>query len=75
MFIIIIYEKIKSIFFVSPVVIPEDVVVRGPAGSLDALVGAQIEVKLGGMCDANVDRGPSRDVSRLAALLLLVSAE
>lgn len=42
---------------------------------LDALVTAQVEIEFGGMRDAEVDRGPGRDVPGLAGLLLLVGAE
>ena len=47
----------------------------GSGGALDTLVRAQVEVKLGGVGDANVHGGPGRDVAALAALLLLVGAE
>ena len=57
------------------VVVPEDVVVRGPAGALDAGVAAQVEVELGGMSDAGVDGGAGRYVAAAAALLLAVGAE
>ena len=50
-------------------------VVSGSGGALDALVRAQVEVKLGGMGDAHIHGGPGGDVPALAALLLLVSAE
>ena len=50
-------------------------VVSWPGGSLDALVRAQVEVKLCGVGDANIHRGPGGDVPALAALLLLVGAE
>lgn len=42
---------------------------------LNALVAAEVEIKLSGMCNAKVDGGTGRYVSRLARLLLLISAE
>ena len=50
-------------------------VVSGSRGALDALVRAQVEVKLGGVGDAHVHGGPGGDVPALAALLLLVGTE
>ena len=50
-------------------------VVSWPGGALDALVRAQVEVELGGVGDAHVDRSAGGDVPALAALLLLVSTE
>ena len=47
----------------------------GSGGALDALVRAQVEIKLGGMGDAHIHGGPGGDVPALAALLLLVCAE
>ena len=38
-------------------------------------MGAEIEVELRGVSDADVHGGPGGDVPTLAALLLLVSAE
>jgi len=57
------------------VVIPQHVVVRRPASPLYAGVRTQVEVELGRMCDASIDRGASRNVARLADLLFLVGAE
>ena len=50
-------------------------VVSWPGGSLDALVRAQVEVKLCGVGDAHVHRCSGGDVPALAALLLLVGTE
>ena len=50
-------------------------VVSGSGGALDALVRAQVEVKLGGMGDAHIHGSAGGNVAALAALLLLVCAE
>ena len=42
---------------------------------LNTGVGAQVEVELGGVADADVHRRPRRDVARLAAPVLAVPAE
>lgn len=42
---------------------------------LNALVAAKVEIKLSGVCDADIDGGAGRNVSALATLLFLVSAE
>ena len=39
------------------------------AGYLNASMGAEVEVKLGGVCDANVHSGPCWDVATLADLV------
>ncbi len=57
------------------VVIPQDVIMRGSGGALDASMTAQIEVILCGVCDHRVHRGSRRNVATLAYLLLLVCAE
>jgi len=46
-----------------PVIIPEYVVVGWSAGPLDSLVGAQVEVELGGVSDPDVHGGPRRNVA------------
>ena len=46
-----------------PVIIPEYVVVGWSAGPLDSLVGAQVEVELGGVGDPDVHGGPRRNVA------------
>ena len=58
-----------------PVVIPENVIVSGSGGSLDPLVGAEVEVELCRVGDADVHGGAGGDVPALAALLLLVGTE
>ena len=58
-----------------PVVIPENVVVSWSGGSLDPLVGAEVEVELCRVGDADVHGGAGGDVPALAALLLLVGTE
>ena len=58
-----------------PVVIPENVVVSWSGGSLDPLVGAEVEVELCRVGDADVHGSAGGDVPALAALLLLVGAE
>ena len=60
---------------IQPVVIPENVVVSWSGGSLDSLVGAQIEVELCRMRDPNIYCGSGGNVPALPALLLLVGAE
>lgn len=57
------------------IVVPQNVVVRGATGALDALMAAQIEIKFGGMCDAHIDGGACGNIARFAALLLLLRAE
>lgn len=47
----------------------------GPRCALDALVAAQIEIKLGRMGDADIDRSPSRDVATFARLFLFIGAK
>ena len=68
-------RQLLQLVRVEVVVVPEDVVVAGPGGALDALVAAQVEVELGGVGDPDVHRGPRRDVPGLTRLLLLVRAE
>lgn len=58
-----------------PVVIPQDIIMGWSAGTLDACMAAQIEVKLERVGDVGVDRGPSGDVSTLPDSLILVSTE
>jgi len=58
-----------------PVVIPEDVVVTWPRSPLDALVRAQVKVKLCRVGYANVHSGASRYVARTAGLFFKVGAE
>ena len=65
----------RAVMQSQPVVIPENVVVSWSGGSLDSLVGAQIEVELCRMRDPNIHRGSGRNVPALSALFLLVSAE
>ena len=58
-----------------PVVIPENVIVSWSGGPLDPLVGAEVEVELCRVGDADVHGGAGGDVAALAALLLLVGTE
>lgn len=67
-------EALKLIA-VEVVVIPQDVVVAGSTGALNALVRTQVEVKLCWVSDANIYGGASRNVATLATLLLLVGTE
>ena len=60
---------------VKVIVIPEYMVVAWPAGALDTLVRAKVEVKLCRVCDANINGGAGRDVARFARLLFLFRAE
>ena len=53
---------------VEVIVVPQHVVVRRARRALDAGVAAQVEVELGGMSDADVDRRARRDVAALANL-------
>lgn len=57
------------------VVIPQDMVVAGPRCTLNALVRAQVEIKLCWVGDSNVNCCACRDVARAARLLLEVSTE
>ena len=52
-------------------VVPEDLVVAGPGGALDALVRDQVEVTLGGMVDALVHHSASKDVPVLVLVLVV----
>ena len=52
-------------------VVPEDLVVAGPGGALDALVRDQVEVTLGGMVDALVHHGAGQDVPVLVLVLVV----
>ena len=52
-------------------VVPEDLVVTGPGGALDALVRHQVEITLGGMVDALVDDSSSQDVTVPVLVLIL----
>ena len=54
-------------------VVPEDLVVAGPGGALDALVRDQVEVPLGGMVDALVHHGAGQSVPVL--VFVVVSRE
>ena len=54
-------------------VIPEDVVVAGSGGSLDPLVGHQVEVALCGMVDALVNDSAGKSIAIL--VLIVVSRE
>ena len=62
-----------QIIRVEVAVVPEDVVVAGPGGALDALVRDQVEVTLGGMVDALVHHGPGQSVPIL--VFVVVSRE
>ena len=53
---------------VEVIVVPQHVVVRRTRRALDAGVAAQVEVELGGVSDADVDRRARRDVAALANL-------
>jgi len=67
--------ELLKLISVKRIVVPEDVVVAGPGGALDALVRTEVEVKLCWMSDGHVHSGSSRDVARLPRLFPLVSAE
>ena len=54
-------------------VIPKDVVVTGPGGALDPLVGHQVEVALCGMVDALVNDSAGKSIAVL--VLIVVSRE
>ena len=60
---------------VKVIVIPEYMVVAWPAGALDTLVRAKVEVKLCRVCDANINGGAGGDVARFARLLFLFRSE
>jgi len=60
---------------VKVIVVPQNVVMRGATGALDALMAAQIEIEFGGMCDAHIDGGACGNIARFAALLLFLGAE
>ena len=51
-------------------VVPEDVVVAGPGGALDPLVGHQVEVALGGVVDALVDHRAGESVTVLVFVVV-----
>jgi len=53
---------------VKMIVIPENMIVTGSTGSLDALMATQVEVKLSGMSDSNIDCSSSWDIARLSTL-------
>lgn len=57
------------------VVIPKDIVMGRSAGTLDACMAAQIEVKLKRVGDVGVHSGPSWDVTTLPNSLILVSTK
>ena len=57
------------------VVVPQTSVVGGTRCSLDTLVGAQIEVILGGMGDVGVHGRPCGNIPRSSALVTMVGAE
>ena len=57
------------------VVIPKHIIMGWSAGTLDACMAAQIEVKLKRVGDVNVHSGPSRDVTTLPNSLILVSTK
>jgi len=67
--------QLLELVSIKMIIIPEHVIVAGAGGALDTLMRAEIEVKLRGVSDTNVDGGTSGDVPGLAALLLLVRAE
>ena len=48
---------------IEAVVIPQDMVVTGPGGTLDTLVGTEIKVEFCGVSDADVHGGTGRDVA------------
>ena len=54
-------------------VVPEDLVVAGPRGALDALMRHQVEIPLGGMVDALVHHSPGQSVPIL--VFVVVSRE
>lgn len=60
---------------VEVVVVPQDVIVGRSTCALNTLMTAQVEVEFCRMCDADVDGCTCRNISRLAALFLLVGAE
>ena len=57
------------------VVIPEDMVVTWPRCPLNALMRAQVKVKLCGVSDSNVHSGACRYVAGTARLFLEVGTE
>ena len=59
-----------QIIRVEVAVVPEDVVVAGPGGALDPLVGHQVEVALGGVVDALVYHGACQCVSILVFVVV-----
>ena len=59
-----------QIIRVEVAVVPEDVVVAGPGGPLDPLVGHQVEVALGGMVDALVDHRAGKSVTVLVFVVV-----
>ena len=59
-----------QIIRVEVAVVPEDVVVAGPGGALDPLVGHQVEVALGGVVDALVDHRAGESVTVLVFVLV-----
>ena len=59
-----------QIIRVEVAVVPEDVVVAGPGGALDPLVGHQVEVALGGVVDALVDHRAGESVTVLVFVVV-----
>ena len=51
-------------------IIPEDVVVTGPGGSLDPLVGHQVEVALRGVVNALVNHGAGKSIAVLVLVVI-----
>jgi len=64
--------QLLQLVSIEMIIVPENVVVAGSGGSLDTLMGAEIEVKLGGVSDPDVHRGSGWNVSTLPTLLFLV---
>ena len=67
--------QLLQLISLKSVIVPENMIVSWSGGPLDPLVGAEVEVELCRVGDADVHGGTGGDVAALAALLLLVRAE